>query len=104
MSETADRDRRREVAKQALDTSGFPGIEDDPYWLCNLKRRVNTDDMHSMAEKLRQDAAVIEEAAEKIDDRELVPEEAALFIAERVHYGDYETRDHLYDGLPISER
>lgn len=99
-----DRGRRREIAKQALDASGFPGIDDDPYWLCNMHGQINTDDMKDMARRLREDAETLETAMEKIDDGELLPEEAALFIAERANFGDYDTHDHLYDGVPISER
>ncbi|WP_256394130.1 hypothetical protein [Natronoarchaeum rubrum] len=93
-----DRDRRSEIAREALDVG-----MDDPYWLCNLKGRVNTDDMQRTAEQLREDAELIETAQEKIDDREWTAEEAALYIAENANLGDYETDSYLYDSIPITE-
>lgn len=102
LTRSEERWRRREIARQALLVDGVPGIDDDPYWLCNLKGSVNTDDIRDMAKKLSQDATLLNEAARQIDEGELVPEEAALWLAERVNHGDYDTQAHLYDGLPIT--
>lgn len=96
-----DRGRRRELARDALDT----GME-DPFWLHNLAQcsRFQEDaygDLRETAEDLREDAALMEEAFEKIEEGELLPAEAAVFIAKNANFGDYDTHDHLYDGLPI---
>lgn len=100
---TADHDRRREVARQALDVG-----MDDPYWLHNLAQclRFQDDaygDLQDTVAQLREDADRLERAYERIEGGELTPAEAALFIAEGAHFGDYDTRSHLYDGLPIEE-
>lgn len=99
-----DRDRRREVAKDALDVG-----MDDPYWLHNLSRSLwfQADaygDLLSMAEKLEEDAQLLRDAHEKIEEEELIPAEAALFVAENANHGDYDTHGHLYDNLPIQGR
>ncbi|WP_254810635.1 hypothetical protein [Natronosalvus amylolyticus] len=96
-----DKDRRRAIAQDALET-GF----EDPYWLHNLARCLwfqneAYDDLLETVEQLREDADRLERAYERIEDGELLPAEAALYIAEGVHFGEYHTRQHLYDGLPI---
>jgi hypothetical protein len=101
-----DKDRRRDIARQALNTG-----MDDPLWLHNLSRCLRFqndayDDLLRTADELREEAAVIEEAHNRIVDGELLPAEAALFIAERAsfHEHEYSTDGHLYDTLPIQGR
>lgn len=91
-----DRHRRKEIAREALDVG-----MDDPYWLCNLHGRIDEASLLETADQLREDAEVMETAFEKIDSGEWLPSEAALYIAENAHFGDYETRGHLFDSLPI---
>jgi hypothetical protein len=98
---TEAEDRRREIARQALETNGFPGIDGDPYWLCNLFGRTNPDDMTDMIDDLRWDASILEEAHRRMEEGELLSEEAALYIAEHVRFGEYEIQENLYDSLPI---
>lgn len=99
-----DRDRRGEIAKDALDIG-----MDDPYWLHNLSRCLwFQDDAYAdllvQAEELEEDAQLLRDAHEKIEEGELIPAEAALFIAENANHGDYNTHTHLYDNLPIQGR
>jgi len=101
-----DKDRRREIARQALNTG-----MDDPLWLHNLSQCLHFqddayDDLLDTADALRQEAAAIEEAHNRIVDGELIPAEAALFIAERAafHHDEYSTDGHLYDSLPVQGR
>ena len=104
-----DPDRRKDLVKQALDT-GF----EDPLWLHNLAAcsRFNDEayaDMLDTAEQLRHDAELIEEAHKRIESGELIPAEAAFYIATNVdfpffardEYGD--TRTDLFDSVPITE-
>ncbi|QCW05277.1 hypothetical protein [Natrinema pallidum] len=82
----------RQAAKDALETDvGISGLlsEDDPYWLCNCHGEVNTDDMADMADSLREDAAALETASERIDAGEWTAEAAALYIAANANYGRY---------------
>jgi hypothetical protein len=95
-----DHGRREEIARAALDV----GLR-DPYWLANLHGQpeaVKYDDLRAQATALREDAALLEEAFAKIDEREWTPAEAALHIAANANFGDYDTREDLYDGLPIT--
>lgn len=94
--------RRRELAKAAFETPTMPtGIRGDPYWLCNLHGEVNTDDMRRTAVQLRDDAALLEDMADRIDAGELLPEEAALEIARCSALGEYTVHDDY--AVPISE-
>lgn len=98
-------DERREIAREALDVpdGGELGpATGDPYWLKNLHGTVDTDDMEHMAERLHDDAAMIDTAAGLIDSGTLTAEEAALWLADRVYFGGYETDDHRYDTIPIT--
>jgi dsDNA-binding SOS-regulon protein len=100
-----DKDRRREIARQALDTAMR-----DPLWLHNLSQCLHFqndayDDLLDTAEALRQEADLIEEAHRRIEDGELIPAEAALYIAENAPFhSEYGTREHIYDTLPIQAR
>jgi len=100
-----DKGRRRDIAKQALSVDDFDlGMRDgDPYWLTNFHGRVNTDDMSEMAEKLREDADVLEDAAKKVEVGDWVSEEAAIYIARNSHYGDYDVARWLDQEMPITE-
>lgn len=97
-----DRGRRRDLARQAVSTEGWPGIDDDPYWLCNMHGRINTSDLLQQATDLEEDAQLLRDAFEKIEDGEWLPEEAAVYIARNANYGDYNVADWL-DDIPITE-
>lgn len=106
MNETQlDKDRRRDIARQALDTT-----MEDPLWLHNLSRCLHFqndayDDLLRTADALREEAALLEEAHERIVDGDLIPAEAALLIADRAPFHtEYSTDGHLYDTLPIQGR
>lgn len=97
--------RRNDIAKEALDT----GMT-DPYWLHNLSVDVSYheghDDMLDIAENLRHDAEVIEEAHERVKEGEFTGAEAAVFIAKRVKSPDrteYDVSDWLDEDMPITE-
>lgn len=98
-----DPDHRTEIAHDALDT----GME-DIYWLYNLSRcsRFNSEaygDLIDSARRLEEDAETLRAAFEKIEDGDLLPAEAALYIAENANFGEYSTHTSLYGDLPITE-
>lgn len=104
MSQREINDRRREIAREALDCpidGELSTMGGDPYWLKNMHGRIDVDEFRGMSKRLSQDATILLEAARKIDEGELLPEEAALWMAERVNYGDYKVRRDLYDSLPV---
>lgn len=100
-----DRDRRRDLAKQALVNEGMElGLKDgDPYWLCNMHGRTNTDDAREMAEKMAEDAELLREVADRIDEGELLSEEGAIVIARESNYGEYSVHSWLDQEMPITE-
>jgi hypothetical protein len=67
------------------------------------------DDLLDTAEQLRHDAELLEDAHEQIESGEIIPAEAAFYIATNVEfwffkhdeYGD--TRTDLFDSVPITE-
>jgi hypothetical protein len=97
-----DEDRRRELARDAFDVPMMPtGITGDPYWLCNLHGEVSTDGLRRTAVRMRDDADLLEEMADRIEYGDLLPEEAALEIAMCSALGEYTVHDD-YD-VPIPE-
>jgi hypothetical protein len=102
---TIHRDRRNDLAKEALDT-GFVGDE-DPYWLQNmtpdLRHHEGHDDLLDTAEELREDADIIKEAHARLRDGDFTGAEAAVYIARRCNRGRYEIRNWLDQEMPITE-
>lgn len=97
--------RRNDIAKEALDTG-----MDDPYWLHNLsvdtRYHEGHDDMLDMAENLRHDAKVLEEAHSRLKDGEFTGAEASVFVAKRVKQPDkteYDIASWLTEDMPITE-
>lgn len=100
-----DRGRRRDLAKQALVNEGMDlGLNDeDPYWLCNMHGRVNTDDYREMAEQMEEDAQLLSEVSDRIEEGELLPEEGAIVIARESNFGEYSVHSWLDQEMPITE-
>jgi hypothetical protein len=96
------RDRRNDLAKEALDTG-----MDDVYWLHNLsidlRYHGGHDDLLDQAERLRQDAQVLEDAHEKLKEDDWTGGEAAVYIARRVNKREYDVREWLNQEMPITE-
>jgi len=96
------RGRRNDLAKEALDI----GME-DPYWLYNLRPDLHyhdgMKDMLSMAENLRDDAEALEKAHAKLKDGDWTGAEAAVYIARRATFGDYDIKHWLSEDMPITE-
>jgi len=88
----SDRKRRTELAKE-----NFQIVDEDPYWLYNLHGKINTDDLEKMVEELREDAALLETAKDKIERDEWLPSEARLFLAGRLNRGDYRADSSIED-------
>ena len=97
------KDRRNEVAKQALGV----GME-DPYHLHNLSvdqhYHAGHEGLREHADQLRRDADRMEAALDKLESGDWTGAEAALFIAEEATLGDYDTDSSLYDNIPIQGR
>lgn len=97
-----DPGRRNDIAKDALDIG-----MDDPYWLHNLSVDLyyheGMDDLLRTAENLREDAEALETAHEKVKDGEWTGGEAAVYLARRVTFGDYDVRSFLNQDVPIAE-
>lgn len=97
-----DRSRRNDISKQALDV----GME-DPYWLDNLSIDIwyhdGHDDTLTMAEELREDAEVLETAHQKLKEGVFTGGEAAVYVARRANFGEYDIGHWLDQGMPITE-
>jgi hypothetical protein len=98
-----DEDRRRELARDAFDVPMMPtGITGDPYWLCNLHGEVSTDGLRDYARRMEHDAELLRMMASRIESKALLPEEAALSIAQDAELGEYTVHEE-YSTLPITE-
>lgn len=96
-----DRMRRNDLAKDALNI----GME-DPYWLHNLSVDLRHHEGHEesdLAEQLREDAEALETAHQRLKEGEFTGGEAAVYVARRANFGDYEIASWLNEDMPVTE-
>lgn len=80
---------------------------EDPYWLQNMSVDVRYHDGHDgsleLAQKLREDAEALEVAHKRLKEGEFTGAEAALYVARRASFGDYDIAQWLDEEMPLTE-